>query len=105
MKNINKDELVNSVKEQSDHIANLCLELNANDMINQKEYNERDLMNATLIFNHIVWNMAIANHLSNWCTEEQGGILIWELWKSLRQTIQIHTGLDMHDVANNLTIK
>lgn len=64
------------------------------------EYSEEDLINATLIFTEVVNNLMF-DHLSKTIRIEGMTILAEEFGKNMRQTIQLATGLDMHEVVKN----
>ncbi len=76
----------------------IALKIDDSNLIDKQVYDKNDLFRVSLLFMHIMWNISASYHLWKWCTVEQAWILAGELWKSLRQTIELHTWIDMHNI-------
>ena len=83
------------IQVMAEHLADFCL----SDPGMRYEYEDRDMFNAALIFAHFLLDKTCAYHKDK-VTNEQMNLLAIEAGKSIRQTIQVFTGLDMHAVAN-----
>lgn len=90
----NKQE---KLRKDINDIADKCLSLDAAEVIDRKIYDEKDLGNALLIFNHVVWNLWAAYCLEEFWLEKWV-ILSEEFGKNLRQSILLYTGIDTQDI-------
>ena len=76
------------------YLSDLCLE---NSGI-KTDYSDEDLSNAVLIFMEVLSNKMFDHHAPN-ITQEQGEKLWEEAGKSLRQTVLLFTGVDLHEAV------
>ena len=86
-----KDLLIDNLKYVLDLNSGLSLELDASDLIGKQEYDAEDLLNATYIFMHVLWNISTAYHIRKGLNLEQNIKIAEELWKNLRQHIELAT--------------
>ena len=94
--------LIGTMKSALDTNSRICLELDVNWNIWETVYNQEDLMNASLIFIHILWNISAWHCLNElWFTMEQASMLMDELWKNLRQTVLLGTWIDTLGIYKN----
>lgn len=81
------------MNKEIERLANKMLE---NSGIYRK-YSDMDLANATFIFTEVIMAKTWDKHAKK--INEEGMIMLAkELGKSLRQTIKLYTGIDMHEV-------
>ena len=97
-----RDELIGNIKSTLDTHSHIALALDASEAINGQVYNETDLLNATQIFMHILWNVSIGHWISKWFTQEQMILIAEEMGKNIKQTIQLSTGIDIPTLVNKL---
>ena len=91
--------LIGNMKSALDTHSRICLELDATWDIWETVYNEEDLMNASLIFVHILWNISAWHCLNElWFTIEQASMLATELGENLRQTVLLGTWIDTFNI-------
>lgn len=84
------------MKDKLDKLVNECLQLPQE----LQNYNEQDLLNATLIFSHVFTDLSYQNYRKLNFTQFQSVKLAEESGKNIRQTILLATGIDMHKVLN-----
>lgn len=77
-------------KKQLSNLADFALEINGI----KNDYNEDDLINATLVFME-VFSSLMFDHYKSKLTEEQLTKLFEEAGTSFRQTIKLFTNIDM----------
>lgn len=97
-----KDMAINIIKYRLSDISYLAVDLDASELINKQEYLSEDLLNATQIFSHILWNISTAYFIRKWMNEEQLWVLATEMWESLKQTIYLNTGIDIPSLCKRL---
>jgi len=102
MNETQKEAFIGNLKSSLDTQSRIAVELDASEQITKQEYDSEDLLNATQIFMHVLWNVSIWHWIQKWFTEEQMMILATEMWKSLKQTIFLHTGIDLPSLVNRL---
>jgi len=88
-----KKEINKEIKEEIKKLARKTLEGSGI----YREYDSEDLMNATLIFMEVFMAKMFDNHKEK-LSQEQLEQLATEAGKSLRQTIKLFTGIDLHKV-------
>ena len=86
-----------NIQTSAEYLANLCLE-NAG---NKTDYTDEDLLNVTIIYQEVFSNKMFEHHAGK-ITNAQMAKLAEESGKSLRQTILLFTGKDMHEVAKRI---
>lgn len=96
-----KEKTIKEIKTKIKELANLTLNLDVMWTINELQYNENDLVDSSLIFIHILWNIWISHLLSCKLDEEQIKILSEEFGENIRQSVLLYTWLDTHILANN----
>lgn len=91
-----------SVREVQVHIsdvlrewADIMLDIEANEKAHLLHYNEKDLVNAMYIFEHILANVAIHNGSITPHNVDKAT----EMGKDLREYVKKYTGLDTHEIA------
>lgn len=82
------------IQQSIDNLADHCLA----DAEVYHGYTDRDMLNATLVFSHFFMDKIYEYHKGK-LTQEGMERLAEEAGKSLRQTVQLFTGLDMHVLA------
>ena len=97
-----KQQLIDNLKATLDTHSMIALELDADFKIDKQEYSSEDLLNALQIFMHVLGNVSIAHWIRNNFTEEQMFILAEEMGLSLKQTVMLHTGIDIPSLVNRL---
>ena len=85
------------IQTSIEYLANLCLE-NAE---KKTDYTDEDLLNVTLIFQEVFSNKMFEHHAGK-ITNAQMEKLGKEAGQSIRQTILLFTGKDMHEIAKRL---
>lgn len=63
----------------------------------KQQYSEKDMFNATLVFFEVFSSLMFDNH-KGILTQEQLEIIAEEAGKSINQTIQLFTGVDLKDI-------
>lgn len=92
--------MITKIKNDTEELASYALELDVNWDIWETFYNEDDLMNVSLLFMHIMWNISAGHCLNQlWLDINQSSIIATESWENIRQTILIATWLDTHKLA------
>lgn len=83
------------IQKQADKLADLCLA-----EIKHNRYTDGDLMNATIIFSHILMDRIYTEnqHLP---IDKMADMAI-TTGKAIRELIKVTTGKDMHIIAKNL---
>ena len=81
------------IKEKLNSLANDALSFDAEGVIDRQLYNEEDLMDATLIFMHIIGNIG-----ASYCLEKYG-LDKWmkiseEFGENIQQSIELFTWID-----------
>jgi len=97
-----KEALIWNLKSALDTQSRIWIELDASELIDKQEYSSEDLLNATQIFMHVLGNVSIGYWIEQWFSQEQMCILSKEMWKSLRQTIDLHTWIDIPTLVKEL---
>jgi hypothetical protein len=89
--------LAENLQSMVDAQSRIALKINIEWKVDRKLYNKDDVMNVSLVFMHIIWNIA-ADHCMNerWMSVEQAGLIAEEIWKNIRQTILLGTWIDTH---------
>jgi hypothetical protein len=82
-----------NIKESLEYLSNLCLE-NAGNKIN---YTDEDLADTVMILQEVLSSKMYDFHKDK-LSKEQMLQLAEESGKSIRQTILLFTGVDLHDV-------
>lgn len=94
-----------SVREVQVHISdalrewtNLMLDIEAHKKAHLLHYNEKDLVNAMYIFEHVLSNIAIHNG----SITPQNIDKATEMGNDLREYVQRYTGIDTREVSKNV---
>lgn len=90
-----------------DSLARIAIELDCWDgevAAQDMQYSEEDMMNATIVFNHIASNIRILKALDWWKLDEEQSHADFQqesmdLWLQLRSLIIRMTGFDPHEYA------
>ena len=90
-----------------DSLARIAIELDCGDgevSAEQMQYTEEDLMNATIVFNHVASNIRILKAFASWQLEDEQKHSEFQqesmdLWLQLRSLIIRMTGFDPHEYA------
>jgi len=92
-------ELAQNLQSSLHTQALIWLKLDVEWKIDRQLYDKEDIINVSILFMHVLSNIS-ANHLINekWMTNEQALTIVEELWKNMRQTILLWTGIDTHDI-------
>lgn len=77
--------------------ADIMLDIEANEKAHLLHYNEKDLVNAMYIFEHVLANIAIHNG----SITPQNVDKATEMGRDLREYVKKYTGLDTHQIAKN----
>ncbi len=88
-----EEERTDRLKTSINYLSNLILEYSGV----YREYSDEDLANATLIFEEVFMARMYKNNIDR-LNKEQRIKLAEEAGKSIRQTILLFTGVDMHIV-------
>ena len=98
-----RDALISNLSSAMDTQSRIALMLDTEWNIWKTVYWKQDLVNASLIFMHILWNIS-AWHCFNelWFDEHKAWLVAEESWKNIRQTILLATWIDMHNVIDKL---
>ena len=86
------------MKKEINKLANTILE----NLGVYREYSDEDLADAALIFTEVFWVKIYDNHKDKLSQKELENIAK-EAGKSLRQTILLFTGIDMHKIYEKNT--
>jgi hypothetical protein len=69
--------------------------------VDRKLYDKEDLINASLIFLHILWNISTEYLIKEkWMSIEQAKIIAEELWKNFSQTVLLWTWINTKKLFN-----
>jgi len=88
------------IQKKVDELANLCLEEHQI----HHGYKDQDLFNASLVFIHFFADKMYSHHVDK-ITNKQMEKLAEEAGKSIRKTIKLFCGVDMHEVAKQTKAK
>lgn len=102
MRKEQKEALIWNLKSALDTQSRIAILLDAEWKIDKQEYSSEDLLNATQIFMHVLWNVSIWYWIRKGFTEEQMLILAEEMWESLKKTINLYTGIDIPSLVKRL---
>lgn len=80
------------IKKAINTWADICLNMDADNVSKQFNYNKHDLVGATLIFQHVFYNIAIKNGLI--ASEETGDMV----GNTMHDFIEKFTGIDMRKI-------
>jgi len=80
-------------KNQLDELADFALEINGI----KNDYTQEDLSNATLVFMEVLSSLMF-DHYIHKLTEDQMIDLFTEFGLSMRQSILLSTGIDLHKI-------
>lgn len=58
-----------------------------------------DMVNASVIFSSVVWQLAFPNLRKKGMSLEESGQIATEVGKNIRQTVQLATGIDLHEAV------
>lgn len=86
-------EIKKELRESVEALANKCL-MNFD---THRQYNEKDLENATLVFMHFLMDVTYSENQN--LTEEKQLELATTLGQSIRELIVAATGKDMHQIV------
>ena len=94
-----RDALIDNLSSAMDTQSRIALRLDTEWNIWKTVYNVQDLVNASLIFTHVLWNISAWHCLNElWFTIDQTKLIAEETGTNIRQTIMIATWIDMHTV-------
>lgn len=96
-----RDKLTKLVKDTVELLANTSLRLDIETDMWHKIYTENNLLDASIVFMHIISNIWILHLIDKGLNEEQITELVEEFGKNIRQTVLLFTWLDTHELVNN----
>lgn len=85
-------ESIYNIKKCLEEFATACLI--SDDFIDWAVYDEKDLLNTSVIFQHVFGNMLIAKAIKEWGGEEaiKDKVVWWA--NAFRELVLIHSGID-----------
>ena len=96
-----RDSLIDNLSSAMDTQSRIALALDTEWNIWKTVYNKQDLLNASLIFTHVLWNISAGYCLNElWFDMNQASMIAEESWQNIRQTILLATGIDTHTIFN-----
>ena len=84
------------IKPQINELADIILDLNVKTPWVKRDYSDEDLNDTMIITMEVLLSKMVDKH--NNLNQEQLEVLATELWKSLHQTIEIFTWVDMKKI-------
>lgn len=94
-------EHIYKMKKLINDVGTCALEIDCAEQIDWAVYDWDDLVNASLIFNHVMSNIIISKYMKGWLDVKTSTSKILEYAQAFREFIITHTGLDTHVLVTN----
>ena len=95
-----KEALIENLKSALETQSRICLELDVNWSIWETVYNKDDLINISIMFIHIVWNLSAWYCKDKWLILEQSIEVAKELWEWIRSLVKKATWFDTFEILD-----
>jgi len=81
-------------------LTDYAFEFDYKSVITERIYTDEDLLYATCILMHTLWNIAISKGLDKWLSEKTIMIVSEQMWAELRKFIKTYADLDTMKLAD-----